>query len=300
LFTTIGAVFMGEPGHEYIRRTYDTLSAIGVVAEWLEPSEIARRWPPIAIEGLGPAVFERDAGALRARAAVLATVRHAVAQHSVEYRTAAIKPFDEARGDVVLETLDGIRLEADAYVVAGGPWLPRLFPQAVGGRIRATRQEVLYFGTPPSDDRYASTSLPIWIDFGAGLYGIPDLDGHGFKVGIDAHGPSIDPDTADRIVDPHIVASTARWLPSRFPGLAGAPLIDARVCQYESTSSGDFLIDRHPAWPNLLIVGGGSGHGFKHGPAVGRYVADLLDGRTAPEPRFALEGKATLAQRAVF
>jgi glycine/D-amino acid oxidase-like deaminating enzyme len=72
------------------------------------------------------------------------------------------------------------------------------------------------------------------------------------------------------------------------------------VCQYENTSSGDFIIDRHPAWSNVWIAGGGSGHGFKHGPAVGRYVADLIAGRGKAEPRFALATKTTLADRAVY
>ena len=110
----------------------------------------------------------------------------------------------------------------------------------------------------------------------------------------------IDPDTADRVVDEEVVRSTARWLSTRFPALAAAPLVDSRVCQYESTCTGDFIIDRHPAWPNVWIVGGGSGHGFKHGPAVGRHVVDLIEERCTTEPRFALAGKTGAAERAVY
>jgi glycine/D-amino acid oxidase-like deaminating enzyme len=158
----------------------------------------------------------------------------------------------------------------------------------------------LYFGVPPGDTRFSAGPLPVWIDFAAGLYGIPDIDTHGFKVGIDAHGPSIDPDTADRVVAPESVAQVRAFFARRFPGLLDAPLVDAHVCQYENTATGDFLIDRHPAWPTVWIVGGGSGHGFKHGPAVGKHVADLLGGRTDVEPRFALAGKATSPARAVY
>ena len=140
----------------------------------------------------------------------------------------------------------------------------------------------------------------MWIDFAAGLYGIPDLDGHGFKVGIDRHGPPIDPDTADRMVAADIVEDTRGWLATRFPAMADAPLVDARVCQYESTCTGDFIIDRHPAWSNVWIAGGGSGHGFKHGPAVGQHVAALITGPAAVEPRFALTTKTGTAQRQVY
>jgi glycine/D-amino acid oxidase-like deaminating enzyme len=86
----------------------------------------------------------------------------------------------------------------------------------------------------------------------------------------------------------------------RFPALARAPLSEARVCQYENSSNGDFLIDRHPAWANVVLVGGGSGHGFKHGPAVGDYAAALVTGTLASaEPRFSLATKAESQARSV-
>ena len=72
------------------------------------------------------------------------------------------------------------------------------------------------------------------------------------------------------------------------------------MCQYENTSNGDFLIDRHPEAENVWLVGGGSGHGFKHGPAVGEYVAERLTGGGAPEPRFGLATKQAAKKRAVF
>jgi glycine/D-amino acid oxidase-like deaminating enzyme len=86
----------------------------------------------------------------------------------------------------------------------------------------------------------------------------------------------------------------------RFPALAHAPLVESRVCEYENTSSGDFLIDRHPTLENVWLVGGGSGHGFKHGPAVGDYVARALRGELrTPEPRFSLASKQVEKHRAV-
>jgi glycine/D-amino acid oxidase-like deaminating enzyme len=140
----------------------------------------------------------------------------------------------------------------------------------------------------------------VWIDFAAGVYGIPDVHALGFKVGIDRHGPLVDPDSLDRIVAADVVRQTRDWMRTRFPALASAPLVDARVCQYENSSSGDFIIDRHPAWNNVWIAGGGSGHGFKHAPAIGRYVADLVAGRATPEPRFLLAEKTTQRARSVY
>jgi glycine/D-amino acid oxidase-like deaminating enzyme len=91
-----------------------------------------------------------------------------------------------------------------------------------------------------------------------------------------------------------------RYVARRFPALKDAPIVETRVCQYENTSSGDFLIDRHPGMENVWFAGGGSGHGFKHGPAVGEYVTGRLLDRTQPEPRFSLATKATTQNRAVF
>ena len=141
---------------------------------------------------------------------------------------------------------------------------------------------------------------PAWVDFASGIYGVPDLEGRGVKVGIDTHGARFDPDTGDRSIDGESIDTARAWLRRRFPSMAEAPLVESRVCQYENTSTGDFLIDRHPDHDNVWLVGGGSGHGFKHGPAVGEYVTRLITTKTAPEPSFALEPKGTVAQRAVY
>ena len=136
--------------------------------------------------------------------------------------------------------------------------------------------------------------MPAWIDFVSGIFGVPDLEGRGLKVGIDAHGSPFDPDTGDRQVDDNSVETARAWLRRRFPSMSAAPLVESRVCQYENTASGDFLIDRHPEHENVWLAGGGSGHGFKHGPAVGEYVAGLIAGKTTPEAAFAFATKGTI------
>ena len=294
-----GALFLGEPGSDYLADTAATLTACGVTHERMDATTVASRYPQIGVIGLGDAIYEARGGVLRARRAVMAAV--AVARsYGVEYRQARVAPPDESADVAVVRLDDGETLGADAYVFACGPWLPAVLPLAVGARIRPTRQEVLHFGVPAGDARFGIDRLPVWIDFAAGLYGIPDLDTHGFKIGIDRHGPALEPDTADRVVSAAAIATARAFFARRFPALEHAPLVDARVCQYENTSSGDFLIDRHPRWPNVWIAGGGSGHGFKHGPAVGKHVTDLLGGRADVESRFALAGKADDAARAVY
>jgi sarcosine oxidase len=301
LLARTGALFLAGKGEDrYVRDTHATLHALGLAVEWLEPTEIAQRFPQIAVDDLGAGVYEPQAGVIRARTAVQALVAHLMANQRVTLLSARVVVRDEQRHSLVVETDDGRRIDADAFVFACGPWLSTTFPQAVGARVRATRQEVLFFGTPAGSAQFSAARLPVWIDFQSGLYGIPDLDAHGFKVGVDRHGPLVDPDSLDRIIDSAVVEHTREWIGRRFPGLRGAPLVDAHVCQYENTSSGDFIIDRHPMWSHCWIVGGGSGHGFKHGPAVGRHVAELIDGATEVQQRFSLRTKSTAAARAVY
>lgn len=300
LLARTGALFLGEPGNPYILDTHRTLAHLGLAVELIEPALLHGRFAQIASNGLGVTLFEREAGVIRARAAILALVNTLVRSTGLTYVRAQVERVDEDNSTCRVRSVDGRDFEADVCVFACGPWLATVLPDAVGSRVRATRQEVLYFGVPPGDGRFSAPQLPVWIDFTAGFYGIPDLDALGFKVGIDRHGPSIDPDRLDRMVDPELVETTRQWIGRRFPAMQDAPLVDARVCQYENTSSGDFVIDRHPAWPTCWIVGGGSGHGFKHGPAVGRHVAALIAGRERVQERFSLATKTTTAARTVF
>ena len=151
----------------------------------------------------------------------------------------------------------------------------------------------------PGDRSFAVPAMPTWID-AENFYGTPDIENRGFKIGRDEHGPAIDPDTDNRLTTAEELARVRAHLAKRFPALADAPVLETRVCQYENTSNGDFLIDRHPERDNVWFVGGGSGHGFKHGPAVGRYAAEMIMGSGKREPRFSFAGKATVQRREVY
>ena len=238
---------------------------------------------------------------LLARQAVQVVVEKA-RENGVTYLTqSAIPPRDETGNQLVsITTSSSQQIFAQQFVFACGPWLPKMFPALLSELIHVTRQEVFFLGVPPGNDLFEPERLPAWIDFTDLVYGIPNLDNRGFKVAIDAHGPEFDPDSGDRIVSQENVARLRDFLKQRLPLLADAPVIESRVCQYENTSNGDFLIDRHPAWKNVWLVGGGSGHGFKHGPAVGAYVTNLLTGNGESEPRFALATKERVQQRKVY
>jgi sarcosine oxidase len=293
LFQHTGMLWTAHPGHPHAAGTLAVFRKLGVSHESLSSQEVARRYPDLQFHHDVIGIFEPESGALLASHAVQAVTGEAE-RSGVEVITARIAPPAEGHPLEHLVTVDGRKIAAGTFVFACGPWLPKLFPQAVGGRIRVTRQALFYFDAP-------SVRIPIWIDFSdpRGPYTIPPIAGKGFKLGLDQHGPEFDPDTGSREVTPAETATVRAVLAERFPALAGAPLLESEICQYEGTSTGDFLLDRHPEMSNVWLVGGGSGHGFKHGPAIGEYVAAQLAGGTA-EPRFSWSSKAIARQRSVY
>jgi glycine/D-amino acid oxidase-like deaminating enzyme len=160
-------------------------------------------------------------------------------------------------------------------------------------RLFVTRQEVFFF----SVEAGATGDLPVWSDLP--FYGFPSLEGRGFKVANDTHGSAMDPNTADRRASAAGEAAARDFLARRFPSLAKAPLSETRVCQYENSSDGHFVIDRHPGLDNVWLAGCGSGHGFKHGPAVGSHIAELVAGTAKPREPFLLAPKQRQQDRAV-
>jgi len=298
----IGALFLVGHGGKYGDASLETVRRVGGRIEELSLADLSARYPQIGLEGITRGQLEPESGALMARRAVLTLVRELVRAGAEYLEDAVAAPTGERRLDAVM-TASGTRVHAETFVFACGPWMPRLFPTVIGRRIQPTRQEVFFFGPAAGDRRFTPAALPVWLDVSnpsAIMYGMPSLESRGFKIASDAYGPPIDPDTADRRVSAEGVAAARRYMTRRFPALAHAPLVESRVCEYENTSSGDFLIDRHPTLENVWLVGGGSGHGFKHGPAVGDYVARALRGELrTPEPRFSLASKQVEKHRAV-
>ena len=299
LFLETGVLWMAGKEDARLRDTAATLKRCGVVFEEYDRAELEKRYPQIGFDGIGRGILESKSGALLARRAVAAVVEDAV-QQGAEYRNAQVlRPTGSGRVHHVA-TNHGENITAGQFVFACGAWLGKVFPDVLGARIFPSRQEVFFFGVPAGDARFAPPALPTFLFQADESYGMPDLETRGLKIALDRHGERTDPDTQLRIVSASAIEEIRRYVARRFPALRDAPIVETRVCQYENTSRGDFLIDRHPEMENVWFAGGGSGHGFKHGPAVGEYVAgQLLDGAPA-EKRFLLATKETVQKRAVY
>jgi glycine/D-amino acid oxidase-like deaminating enzyme len=299
LWHSCGVLWIAAGHDPYTAVTRATLEQGSFGVQVLDNGVLRHEFPQVNPDGIEVALLEPDAGVLAARRAVRALAADLERRGVRVLRAHAASP--SASGTLREVHLDdGSTVTGDLFVFACGAWLPQVFRQLLGGRIRPTRQVVVYFGTSAGDRRFGPDRMPAWIDFPAGIYGTPDIDGRGVKVGLDDHGPAIDPDRDDRVADDASVQKARDWLARRLPALTGAPVNETRVCQYENTATGDFLIDRHPDCSNVWIVGGGSGHGFKHGPAVGEMAARLaLTGEPA-HPRFAFGQETSDARRTVY
>lgn len=301
LFHQIGVLFVFPRPDQFLEETLRVHRSLGLATELLSGERLRRRIPAMAVGPDDQGLFEPGFGALMARRAVQSVVAEFVRAGGNYLEAAVAPPTGSGRLDALVTNL-GERLVADQFVFACGPWLGRLFPDLLATRIFPTRQEVFFFAPVGGDPRFEPQRLPGWADFNDGdvYYGFPDLEARGFKIAHDAHGPRIDPDSGDRTPSEAALADVRAFIRRRFPDLADRPLNEARVCQYENSSNGDLLIDRHPIFDNVVLVGAGSGHGFKHGPAVGTYAARLLLGSLATtEPRFSLATKAEREARAV-
>lgn len=289
LYQRSGVLFFAGANDEFIAASSRALRDHNVAVELWSAAEAGRRYPQISFEGIDTVLFEPEAGILTARENCRTVLKHFVAGGG-RFELASVST---QRPDGELNSLplsNGSRLKADQFVFACGPWLGALFPDILAGVIRPTRQDVLFVATPPGDGRFSAVSLPCWADRTSEekFYGIPDVQHRGFKLASDLRGPSFDPNATDRLIEARSWQKAKEYLRQRFPGIADAPLVETRVCQYENTPDLGLLIDRHPAAANVLLVGGGSGHGYKNGPAVGEYVAGLVRGTATAKPGFSL------------
>jgi len=252
-----------------------TLLEREIPVQRLDLQAVSSIYPSFDAQGLRFGLLEPAADVIHARRGVGTLVELAVARGA-----RLLRGFARPAGNAV--DVDGTRLSADRVIWACGPWLDRVFPALV--ELRVTRREYFNFAVGPGWGR----DVPVFYDFQGPIYGLPDVEGHGWKVAPDSATKDFDPDTTDRRLSSVKEQEARDYLSARFPALADAPLVGGRVCQYELTADNEFVVAPHPEHPDVWLLGGGSGHGFKHGPALAEYVVGLLEGRHTALPRHAL------------
>jgi glycine/D-amino acid oxidase-like deaminating enzyme len=269
----------------YERGSRATLRGARIEFREFSTTEMKKRWPQINFSDVHWGIYEPDCGYLDARASCQAVVDAFVDEGGVYRQVAVSGPGLEDAPLRSLNLSDGSRLKADYYVFACGPWIGELFPRTIGELVRPTKQDIFFFGPPAGDSRFTDAQLPVWGDHGKRFfYGIPCSDSRGFKIADDTRGAAFNPTCGERVVSRPTLERVREYLALRFPAMKDAPLVETRVCQYEQTPDGNFILDRHPRMDNVWLLGGGSGHGFKHGPALGQKIAELILKDGEPEP----------------
>ena len=289
LYFPTGALWFFQVDDTYAQKSLTIVNQAGLKSEQLSKKEVEKKFPQIDLNGLKSFYFEHEAGYLPARHCCQVVLENFV-KRGGEYKQLAVEPgkiLNNKLTELILS--DGSKLNADSYVFACGPWLSKIFPNALKDIITPTRQEVFFFGTPYGDSSLFESNMPVWVDFGKKIwYGIPGADWRGFKVADDTRGAEFDPTSGDRTASETGLESARNYLAKRFPSMKDAPLLESRVCQYENSPDGNYIIDKHPEAENTWVIGGGSGHGFKLGPALGEFVADRVIGNKGIDSFFAL------------
>jgi glycine/D-amino acid oxidase-like deaminating enzyme len=274
LLVKTGLVWFARDDDTVERRVAERLTDAGVSCERLDPAGVRALFPGAAVDDLAYGLWEPEAYVMRATAGVEALLRRA-RRHGARLVTAQARPAGPRAVAV-----DGGELAGDCVVWACGAWMGALLGPVAP--VRPAWQDVLHWNAPG-----AWRDGPAWFDVRERVYGFPDVDGLGLKAVTHEPGRPFDVDGGERVPDAAAVASMRAYLARRFPGLGDPTLLWGRVMPYEMTPDGHFLVGAHPERPGEWILGGGSGHGFKHAPALGEHLAELIEGREDPVPMLA-------------
>lgn len=276
LFFHTGELALLPEWTDNLRRTKSVLDKLGVENHVVPHDELRRRYPQVNVEGIDFGFHVPATGVLKAREGCVA-VSDAFQKKGGTLVVANAQPGHQSGGrlrDLTLST--GRTVAAQSFVFACGPWLPKVFPDVMRNKLVTPRREEFFIGTPPGDERFTYPNFPNWAVGGA--YGFASIEGRGFKVAPLFDDVPVDPDTQERVATPEEIAKVRTFIARWFPVLKDQPVVDTKVCQYENSVDEHFIVDRHPALENVWIVGGGSGHGYKHGIMLGDYVAHRVVG----------------------
>lgn len=280
MFEQVGLLQIGAAEGNVINGVLGSARQHALEVEKLAAGEIESRWPGFRVPDAMIGAYERRAGYLHVERGVLAHIAEAATAGAECLFEQTVRGWRRDGEGVVVSTSAG-EFRADKLVLAAGPWAAGLLAD-LAVRLQILRKPVFWLAT--HDDRYrAAEGCPCYLfELPTGIfYGIPQIDDRGVKVAQHTAGDAVaDPLLVDRgphAADERLVCDfAAECLPA-----AGDGVRDHSVCMYTMTPDANFIIDHHPDFPQVIIIAGLSGHGFKFIPVLGEIAADLvIDGAT--------------------
>ena len=276
LLTLTGIVEIGRPDSDVVAGTLRASRLHGLAHEILDAADVMRCFPAFRLPSDFVGVFQPDGGFLRAEpavAALLALARDAGAELRIEERVIALA----ANGHGVRVRTGSGDIEAACAIVAAGPWVKSLLPE-LRAPLRVTRQMPAWFEPRPgSEALFVPGRFPVFLlqNEDSVFYGFPADGASGVKVAKHHHlDEAVDPDHYDRNPSPADVATVRAVLAAHLPAADGR-LVAAKACLYTMAPDGDFILDRLPQQPRIIVASPCSGHGFKFAPVIGDILADL-------------------------
>jgi sarcosine oxidase len=282
IFFQTGQLTLAREWTKELTDTKRVFDRLGVKYEIVKHDDLVRQYSQMNTEGIAFAIYTPSTGVLKAREGCVA-VAQAFEKQGGRFVTAKVDLGNRSGNtleDVALST--GQRLAAQTFVFACGPWLPKVFPSVMKNKLITPRRVVFFYGTPPGDERFTYPNFPTWAVDDA--YGFPSIEGKGFKAVPTFARVLVDPDTQERTPTADELRGGRELVTKWFPALAQQPLVESKVCQQEDSVDDHFIVNQHPELSNVWLVGGGSGHGYKHGIMLGEYVANRVVGKdSSPE-----------------
>jgi sarcosine oxidase len=274
LLHVTGVAEIGPPDAMLVRGTLAAAHQHELAHEVLAAADLMRRFPAFRLPADYVAVVQPDGGFLAAEPSIRVMIALARAA-GAELRTGeTVRAIEPHAGGVRVVT-DRAVVDAGSAIVAAGPWTKSLLPD-LAAPLRVTRQVMAWF-SPSEPALFAPGRFPVFlIESQHGIhYGLPPFGGAGVKVAKHHHrDESVDPDAHDRTVSAADETLIRVALADHLPA-ANGKLLDAKTCLYTMTPDGDFLIDRLPGAPQVVVASPCSGHGFKFAPVIGEILADL-------------------------
>lgn len=280
LFVRCGGLYFGAKDSSKVLSTEKALRDNALPYEKWSASQSRERVPGLHLQENEVALFQKESGFLRATPCLLANARLAQARDATIHENTAVREIISQGCQAIVST-DKEEFVFDRVIVTAGAWLGKLLAR-LHLPLYVTRQQVLYLRAKQNAEQFEPKNFPVWIDADTNYYGFPS-DGRVEGVKFAAHtlGETVDPGQSKKQVDEAYLTQAIDYAARRMPDLS-PEVTHSLVCLYTNTPNEDFILDHLPDAPNVWLVSGCSGHGFKFTVLLGHIAATLATGGHYP------------------